>query len=332
MKFIKILVIIGFVLVALNPVFVFAQETNALPTYSGVDSSLKDYLCTPSEPADGKDLERCINRLYRFSLSAGALVLVFFLVLAGYLYITSGETGKGKAKSILMNSLVGIAILGGSYMLLYFINPSLVAFKPIQPPIFDAEPIPGCEEVGFGSGCLAGDFYDSADMPSSSGCKSTFASESEARANMVTFSVPAWKLSGNTKSPTQYNVTVQRCLEQKVKAVFQQIYDSPEKPPINDLGSFTWRQAVGSSKLSTHSFGLTFDINWKQNYYIKGNKRVGDYWRPCPSTGCDLLSLPINGTVVRTFKAAGFGWGGEWRSLKDYMHFSCHPKEQGKCF
>ncbi len=142
-------------MVALNPVFVFAQGTStALPTYSGVDSSLKDYLCTPSEPADGKDLERCINRLYRFSLSAGALVLVFFLVLAGYLYITSGETGKGKAKSILSNSLVGMAILAGSYVLLYFINPSLVAFKPIQPPIFDAEDLPACDKVGFGESCI----------------------------------------------------------------------------------------------------------------------------------------------------------------------------------
>ncbi len=159
MKFIKILVIIGFVLVALNPVFVFAQQTStALPTYSGVDSSLKNYLCTPSEPADGKDLERCINRLYRFSLSAGALVLVFFLVLAGYLYITSGETGKGKAKSILTNSLVGMAILGGSYMLLYFINPALVAFKPIQPPIFTADDLPDCSTVGLGDNCIiAGD-------------------------------------------------------------------------------------------------------------------------------------------------------------------------------
>jgi hypothetical protein len=167
MKLIKLLVVVGFILVIFNPVFVLAQQTTtttstttapasqtALPKYSGVDSSLKNYLCTPSEQADGKDLERCINRLYRFSLSAGALVLVFFLVLAGYLYITSGEAGKTKAKSILMNSISGMAILAGSYLLLYFINPSLVAFKPIQPPVFTTQGLPSCEAVGFGVNCI----------------------------------------------------------------------------------------------------------------------------------------------------------------------------------
>jgi hypothetical protein len=167
MKLIKLLVVVGFILAIFNPVFVLAQQTTtttskttapasqtALPKYSGVDSSLKNYLCTPSEQADGKDLERCINRLYRFSLSAGALVLVFFLVLAGYLYITSGETGKTKAKSILMNSISGMAILAGSYLLLYFINPSLVAFKPIQPPVFTTQGLPSCKDLGLGDGCI----------------------------------------------------------------------------------------------------------------------------------------------------------------------------------
>ena len=26
--------------------------------------------------------------------------------------------------------------------------------------------------------------------------------------------------------------------------------------------------------------------------------------------------------VVRSFAAIGWGWGGDWRTLKDYMHFS----------
>lgn len=124
-----------------------------LPTYSGVDDSLTQYLCTPI--GDGQDLERCINRVYRFGIVAGALILVFMAVLAGYFYITGGETGIGKAKGIIKNSIVGMALLLGSYALLYFINPSLVAFKPIQPPIFEAGPLPDCEAVGYGESCLA---------------------------------------------------------------------------------------------------------------------------------------------------------------------------------
>jgi hypothetical protein len=26
--------------------------------------------------------------------------------------------------------------------------------------------------------------------------------------------------------------------------------------------------------------------------------------------------------VVRSFAALGWGWGGNWRTIKDYMHFS----------
>lgn len=162
---IKKIILIASLLVVLNPILAMAQPSGTpppatptattptgLPEYSGVDSSITDYLCTPT--GDGKDLERCINRLYRFGITAGAIILVAMVVFAGYLYITSGETGKGKAKSMLMNSLVGMAMLLGSYALLYFINPSLVAFRAIQPPIFTAEDIPVCSALGLGDDCV----------------------------------------------------------------------------------------------------------------------------------------------------------------------------------
>ena len=134
-----------------------AQGPSELPVYNaGVDKSIQDYLCAPSVSSDGHDLERCINRLYRFGITAGALVLVFFVVFAGYLYITGGEGGKTKAKVYVQSSLTGMAVLLGSYLLLYFINPTLVQFKPIQPPIFKAADLPSCADVGFGEKCLVG--------------------------------------------------------------------------------------------------------------------------------------------------------------------------------
>lgn len=131
-----------------------------LPQYNqGVDQSIKEYLCTPSEnPLEqGTAVYDCIGRLYRFSLTAGAVVLVFFVVLAGYLYITGGETGKGKAKNILLSAVTGMGILLGSYALLNFINPQLVEIRTIQPPIFSAPNLPSCEAVGFGERCITSD-------------------------------------------------------------------------------------------------------------------------------------------------------------------------------
>lgn len=172
MQKIKRILFIGlFSLILINPVLVSAQgNTNTSNTntknptsipvaeYKGVQSSISAYLCTPDPSGkDGTALQKCINKLYRFGVSFGAIALVFFIVFAGYMYITGGETGKGKAKSILSNAVIGITLLLSSYLILSFINPSLVLFKPIQPPIFDAADIAACSDVGLGQECTLPD-------------------------------------------------------------------------------------------------------------------------------------------------------------------------------
>lgn len=158
-KFKKFIIILLFGIAVVNPVLVMAQSNANTTTkvdvteYQGVQGSLQSYLCTPSATSDGKDLERCINKLYRFGISFGAIALVFFLVFAGYMYITGGETGKSKAKSILGNAVIGMALLLGSYLLLGFINPNLLLFKPVQPPIFGAEDLATCQDLGLGTNC-----------------------------------------------------------------------------------------------------------------------------------------------------------------------------------
>jgi hypothetical protein len=123
-----------------------------LPEYSGVEQSIEAYLCTPK--GLGTDLYDCVGRLYRFGITIGAIALVFFIVMAGYLYITGGETGKGKAKSMIFSALTGMGLLLGSFVLLNFINPALVEIRPIQPPIFSTANLPSCDDIGFGAACI----------------------------------------------------------------------------------------------------------------------------------------------------------------------------------
>ncbi|HEX3095973.1 MAG TPA: hypothetical protein VHQ20_02535, partial [Patescibacteria group bacterium] len=159
----RLLVVFAFSLLVINPGLVMAQGlsvsntnsvgTSVTPTYSGVDQSVTSYLCTPSDPPDGHDLQKCVNKLYKVGVAFGAIAVVFFIVLAGYMYITGGESSKTKAKGLLRNSLVGIAILLGSYVVLSFVNPDIVIFKPIQAPIFLAADLPTCAEIGFGDDC-----------------------------------------------------------------------------------------------------------------------------------------------------------------------------------
>lgn len=160
----KFFISLAFLTALLNPALVYAQTTTTtttsnasnLPQYNkGVDTSIRDYLCTPSNPPDGHDLERCINRVYKFGVAFGAIALVFFVVYAGYTYMVSGEAGKSKAKSMIWNALTGMGILLASYVILYFINPSLTTVKVIQPPIFQSN-LPDCADVGLGEDCTLG--------------------------------------------------------------------------------------------------------------------------------------------------------------------------------
>ncbi len=125
-----------------------------LVKYSGVESTIESYLCTPTSSGNG--LVNCVNKLYRVGIVVGGMLLVFFIVLAGYMYITGGENGKTKAKELIYSTLTGLAVLLSSYLLLNFINPSLTTFRPIQPPIFSAADLPSCEDVGFEADCILG--------------------------------------------------------------------------------------------------------------------------------------------------------------------------------
>jgi hypothetical protein len=36
--------------------------------------------------------------------------------------------------------------------------------------------------------------------------------------------------------------------------------------------------------------------------------------------------ITAGGPVVAAFRSIGWGWGGSWRSSKDYMHFSVNGR------
>ena len=135
---------------------VFAQTT-PLPSYvnSGAESSIKDYLCTPTEAdinsktvlriGDGQEASRnkaqgdlylCINRIYRFAIVVAGVFGVFFIVIAGYVYMSAdgNEESIGKAKGILGSTIAAMVILMIGYVLLKALNPDLIRFQNIQPP------------------------------------------------------------------------------------------------------------------------------------------------------------------------------------------------------
>ena len=97
-------------------------------------------------------------------------------------------------------------------------------------------------------------------------------------------------------------------------------------PPTGDgntTESFACRPVRGQSSWSQHAYGLAVDVNPFQNPYQKGTVVL-------PELAASYLDradkrpgmiLP-GGPVDKAFTSIGWGWGGDYRSLKDYMHFS----------
>ena len=93
----------------------------------------------------------------------------------------------------------------------------------------------------------------------------------------------------------------------KLIDIFLEVFTTIEREGLKDEiqrygGCFEFRKKRGSTKLSTHSWGIAVDINPHTNAMgTPGNMHPG---------------------VVEIFREAGFKWGGDWTGrFQDPMHF-----------
>jgi hypothetical protein len=99
-------------------------------------------------------------------------------------------------------------------------------------------------------------------------------------------------------------------------------------PPTGDgntTAAFACRPVRGQKAWSQHAYGLAVDVNPFQNPYHRGNVVLPELATSYLERG-DVRAGMIrpDGPVVRAFASVGWPWGGEYRSLKDYMHFSAN--------
>ncbi len=99
--------------------------------------------------------------------------------------------------------------------------------------------------------------------------------------------------------------------------------DAPPTGDGNVTTSFACRPAVGSSSWSQHAHGLAVDVNPFHNPYRRGDLVL-------PELASSYLErddlrpgmITSDGPVARAFADIGWGWGGHWSSVDDWMHFS----------
>jgi hypothetical protein len=100
--------------------------------------------------------------------------------------------------------------------------------------------------------------------------------------------------------------------------------DDDRSMAANNTSAFNCRAVTGGSAWSQHSYGWAIDINPIQNPYVTGGGTV------LPPAGAAYVDrskdakglIRAGGVVVKAFADIGWGWGGNWSSIKDYQHFS----------
>jgi len=91
----------------------------------------------------------------------------------------------------------------------------------------------------------------------------------------------------------------------------------------NNTSAFNCRAKTGGKSWSEHSYGLAIDINTIQNPYVRGTRVLPPEGKPHVERDPEVPGLIVaDGPVVAAFRDIGWKWGGHWRSLKDYQHFS----------
>jgi len=91
----------------------------------------------------------------------------------------------------------------------------------------------------------------------------------------------------------------------------------------NDTSAMVCRPTTGATSWSEHAYGRAIDVNPFLNPYQRGDvvlpELASSYlrrdWQRPGMIGPDSM-------VVREFARIGWSWGGAWRTLKDYQHFS----------
>ena len=98
-------------------------------------------------------------------------------------------------------------------------------------------------------------------------------------------------------------------------------------PDTDNSSGFAYRPQAGGATPSMHARGWAVDLNPRENPYIKDGTMLPP--RSSYDPGAVGTFTPDHPVVLK-FKELGWEWGGDWTSLKDYMHFEKVPAGMAK--
>ena len=93
----------------------------------------------------------------------------------------------------------------------------------------------------------------------------------------------------------------------------------------NNTTAFVCRPSRGSRTWSEHAQGRAVDINPFHNPYVKGDVVLPELATAYVDRS-HLRPGMLTDDDVAGFTGVGWGWGGRWRSLLDFMHLSANGR------
>jgi hypothetical protein len=110
---------------------------------------------------------------------------------------------------------------------------------------------------------------------------------------------------------------------EEMRVIAPEELDAPPTGDGNTTTAFVCRDATLGDTWSQHAYGLAIDINPFHNPYERGDAVLPELASAYLDRDRDLPGMiQPGGPVTQAFGALGWGWGGQWNSLKDYMHVS----------
>lgn len=115
----------------------------------------------------------------------------------------------------------------------------------------------------------------------------------------------------------------QRFPIEEMRIVRMDELDAPPTGDTNLTSVFECREATGGTSWSQHAFGLAVDVNPFHNPYLRGEVVLPELAGAYTDREDIRPGMIVAGDgVVEAFAGIGWTWGGDWKTLKDWMHFS----------
>ena len=237
-----------------------------------------------------------LNIIFKLVVGLTTIGAVVMIIFGGMQYMTTDAfTGKAAGIERIKTALWGLILALFSWVILFTINPDLLNLNFIQKDDIINVKVGDEPEIGI-PGVLGN--TEIGPLPNKIGTPVSIRSCDESVMTTVT------AFGGKT-------FQIYKGLAPSIMRIDAVWNSQPAETryKVESIGGYDCRTVAGTGTISAHAFGMAVDINPDQNPHTKNGTQVTD----------------IPPSFSNLFKSEGWGWGGDWATSSDPMHFSKYP-------